>query len=502
MVQDPPRKILNGTSTPLHRAARASNSERAHYLLRHGWPLFVQDQDGNTAADLIDENAQSLASDFLEQYDKHCGRGRVILAESDREKSAFGLVRQGDKTRLKLLLEEGIDCAAVDEHNHTLIHYALQHSGQAMLELLMKFVDRTQLRRRDAKTKSTPVQAAATKDHDLHVSLIIDHLTNRQYLQGSNDHPDTSDIEDRMLDGKTALFLAIERGYIATAKVLLGLEAQTFTQCKQGNTPIHAVASTEDITLNISLLAKIFDAKDAVQCFEHRNRFGQTPIALALLHKNLECFRLLKQKGASINTVNNDGENLLHIMAKTKSHDEFLMECVDEFDRSAFEAEDLHEMTPLMIAEKCQNKRWLGLLETRRLRHSTGLDSNPAAKDQPNFYTLGAGKRWLSGHEHRGYWEHLTYQSFEIYETIFHRCKPGRAGIRFPDFATQFYNNWPNEGILWQAWERLLRPPYNKPYTKPMVLAILYNLHVEQFSETRTTISDKRFNILTSNGTL
>ncbi|KAL8816608.1 MAG: hypothetical protein Q9223_004413 [Gallowayella weberi] len=519
MVQHPPRKILNGTSTPLHRAAQASNSERAHDLLRHEWPLFVQDQDGNTAADLLDQNPHSIASDFLEQYDIYRGRGRVVRAESDRERSPFGLIRQGDKIGLELLLEKGIDCAAFDEHDHTLIHYALQRSCKSMLELLMKFVDRPQLRRRDAKTKLTPLQAAATKDYCSHVSLIIDYLIRRKHPQGSNDHTDTSDIEERTLDGKTALFLAIERGYIATTEMLLDLGAQIFTQCRQGNTPIHAVASAEDIPLDESLLARIFGEKEAVQCFEHKNQFGQTPIALALLHQNLECFRLLKEKSASIHTVNDKGENLLHIMA-TMGHYDDLMGYVDEFDQSAFEDKDIHGMTPSMIAEKCQNLRWLGLFESRRVKNSTGPESIPAVKDQPNFYTLNAGEPWLFEHKGSRYWEHLTYHSFAIYETIYHRCKRGRAEIQcmftkeshsgsrniasgnltiniVTDFAAQFFNSWPNERTQRQAWERLLQPPY-KPYPKPMVLAILYMLHLEQFStKKQNTITDERFNILT-----
>ncbi|KAL8807219.1 MAG: hypothetical protein Q9200_004761 [Gallowayella weberi] len=326
-------------------------------------------------------------------------------------------------------------------------------------------------------------------------------------------------IEERTLDGKTALFLAIERGYIATTEMLLDLGAQIFTQCRQGNTPIHAVASAEDIPLDESLLARIFGEKEAVQCFEHKNQFGQTPIALALLHQNLECFRLLKEKSASIHTVNDKGENLLHIMA-TMGHYDDLMGYVDEFDQSAFEDKDIRGMTPSMIAEKCQNLRWLGLFESRRVRNSTGPESIPAVKDQPNFYTLNAGEPWLSEHKGSRYWEHLTYHSFAIYETIYHRCKRGRAEIQcmftkeshsgsrniasgnltiniVTDFAAQFFNSWPNERTQRQAWERLLQPPY-KPYPKPIVLAILYMLHLEQFStKKQNTITDERFNILT-----
>ncbi|KAL8688358.1 MAG: hypothetical protein Q9224_004902, partial [Gallowayella concinna] len=500
-VESPHRRILNGSSTPLHRAAQASNSERAQDLLEHGWPLFIQDRDGNTAADLIDRNYHLMASSFVERYDLYLGRSKTFQAKNDQERSAFRLIHQGDKVKLEALLEEGIDCGAVDENDHTLIYYALGHSRPLMLELLLKFVDTSQLRRRDAKTRMTPLQAAATKDHYSHVSLIIDYLLRQRSCKG--DHTYTSDIEDRTLEGKTALFLAIERGYMDTTRVLLDHEAQIFTQCKQRNTPVHAMASTEDTVLHTTLLARILGADGALRCFEHKNQHGQTPIVLALLHQNLECFRQLREKGASIQTVNNEGENLLHIMAR-KSHYEFLLQYVDEFDQAAFEAKDLHGATPSMIAEKCQNMRLLGLLESRRLKHFPGHEmqlSIPAANDQPNFYTLQAGGPWLSRHKHSEYWAHLTSHSFEVYEAIYHRCKRGRAGIRFTDFATQFFNSWPSESVLRQAWKRLLPTPYDEKDTstlsKPFVLAILYMLHLEQFFETQNIISKKQLNFLT-----
>ncbi|KAL8735152.1 MAG: hypothetical protein Q9166_001028 [cf. Caloplaca sp. 2 TL-2023] len=268
-VQRPPRKILNGTSTPLHRAAQTANSDRLRDLLDYGWPLFVQDQDGKTAADLIDQNSRLFVKSCLERYNNlYLGRGRTVQATNGREKHVFDLIRQGDKAQLEPLLEEGIDWAAADENGHTLMHCALQSSCATMLELILKFVDGDQLRRRDAETKLTPLQEAATKDHSRNARLIIDHLVRKQHPQRS----DYTDIEDRTLDGKTALFLAIERNYIATAKVLLNSEAQIFTQCKQGNTPIHAIASTEDTTMHEPLVERLLSEDEAARCFEHRNR--------------------------------------------------------------------------------------------------------------------------------------------------------------------------------------------------------------------------------------
>ncbi|KAL8999889.1 MAG: hypothetical protein Q9188_005787 [Gyalolechia gomerana] len=479
-VQHPPRKILNGISTPLHRAARTANSDRLEELLGHGWPLFVQDQDGLTPADLIDQDSHSIGKSCLKPYELYLGRGRTVQATSERERRAFKLVRDGDKAQLEPLLKEGIDWAVVDKKDHTIMHCALQSKHATMLDLILNFIDVDQLRRRDPKTGLTPLQEAATMGHSHDVLLIIDHLVHKQQPHSLN-RTYTPDIEDRTLDGKTALFLALEKNDGATIEVLLNHEAQIFTQCKQGNTPVHAMASTEDTALHEELLARLLSKEEAAQCFEHRNRLGQTPIALALLHQNLECFRLLKTKGASIHTVNNHGQNLLHIMA-SMGHYAFMEQFINEFEPSAFEAEDHDGVTPSMVAEKSHNAKGLALLENRRPGRTPGRElrvSAPAADTQPNFYTLKADEPWLSWHKN------------------------------ITDFAIQFFNSWPNESVVRQAWKRLLRPrPDNidrSTLPKPFVLAILYMLHLEQSLKlrassgdikTQDTISDKPFNAL------
>ena len=442
-VQRPPRKIVNGTSTPLHRAAQTPIPERVQDLLKHGWPLFVQDADGKTAADLINQSPHPIVKSCLEPY-------KFIRAQNRRETHAFDLIRQGDKAKLETLLEEGIDWAAVDENDHTLIHRALQSGSTPIVGLILKFADGTQSRRRDAETGLTPLQEAATKGHSRHVLLIIDHLVRTQHAQAS-DYTYSSDIEDRTFDGKTALFLAVERGCTATIEVLLDREAQLFTQCKQGNTPIHAIASTEDSALEEALVARVLIGDDAVQCLEHKNRLGQTPIALALLHQNFGCFRLLRKKGASMDTVDNQGQNLLHIMAGMGGHHDFLEQIFDEFEPSAFETKDHSGATPLKVAVKSRNTKFLELQENRRLRHTTGRgfqSSILAANNQPNFYTLKAGEPWLSWHEPSEYWEHLTYHSYMVYEAIYQRCGGGRSSIpcKFKASRTAMFGKWQNQG--------------------------------------------------------
>ncbi|KAL8735151.1 MAG: hypothetical protein Q9166_001027 [cf. Caloplaca sp. 2 TL-2023] len=200
-------------------------------------------------------------------------------------------------------------------------------------------------------------------------------------------------------------------------------------------------------------------------------------------------------------------------------HYAFMKQFIDEFEPSAFEAEDHTGATPSMIAEKCRNIKGLALLESRRRRlgHITGRElriSGPAPDEQPNFYTLEAGEPWLSWHEDSEDWEHLTYHSFEVQERPQSNIRNIAEAKLTTDivtvFASQFFNSWPDESVVRRAWKRLLRSPLDNvdrsTHPKSFVLAILYMLHLEQSlklrassddAKTQVKISGKRLDILT-----
>ncbi|KAL8658402.1 MAG: hypothetical protein Q9202_007569 [Teloschistes flavicans] len=249
-------------------------------------------------------------------------------------------------------------------------------------------------------------------------------------------------IEDQTSDGKTALFLAVENGHFATTEVLMAHEAQIFTKCKEGNTPIHAIASAEDFVWSKKTLEKILCGDGAARCFEHKNQRGQTPTALSLTHHNFECFRLLKSKGASLNVIDDRGENLLNRLARTPFH------------------------------------------------------------SQLDFNHLGNEERWILRDNQAGYWDHLTSRSYAVYEVVYDRCKPVHKSVRYRNFANHLENCGLDEKFVRRTWKRLLRTPNsdleNSTYPRPLVLATLYMLHLEHCAGIKIhEVSDERFNLFT-----
>ncbi|KAL8705252.1 MAG: hypothetical protein Q9201_001631 [Fulgogasparrea decipioides] len=510
-VQRPPRKIPNGTSTPLHRAAQRKDCDRVKDLLEHGWPFFVQDRGGQTPADIIAQDPNVMAKACLETYGLYFESGKCIKATNQKENDFFDHLRQNNMEQVEILLKEGISPTITDDEGHTATHLVTVNGNTRMLELLLNFVDRSQLRRRDRKMGLTPLQAAASKGYADKTEVLINyHLNNKYSANAKKDY--APDIEGRTLDGKTALFLAVERGHLSATDVLMAYEAQLFTQCQLGNTPIHAIASAEEVDKTEGVLERLLNVEEAAQCLEHRNHLGETPIALALSRQNFGCFRLLKEKGATIHIVNNKGENLLHIMAR-KGHHAFMEQYINEFEPTELTAQDHEKATPWMIAKKFQNRECLALLESRHL----GLTDRGAlrnsiqiANEQPNFYTLEAGEPWLSWYGQKSYWEHLTYDSYVVYEAIYERCRQSHSSVQFTDFTKQFYKGWPDVRVTRRIWQRLLRPSHvgieQTSHRKAFVLAVLYMLHLENYHKSETPqgcneqqgkVTDKRANMLT-----
>ncbi|KAL9578015.1 MAG: hypothetical protein Q9212_005995 [Teloschistes hypoglaucus] len=247
-VQPPPRRIPNGTSTPLHRAAQKVDWDRVKDLLEHRWPLFVQDAAGMTPADIIEKNALHMERSCLQTYKKYFAAHDMSREATCGESNLFDLLRNQD-----------------DGHNK--IHSVLDSRRVDKLERVLAVMDKKQLRRRDPRTKLTPLQQAATLGSTKHIKLLLDCLEREQHLE-STQTTYASDIEDPTPDGKTALFLAIENGHFATTEVLMAHEAQIFTQCKQQNTPIHAIASAEDVVWSEKALQKLLGGEEATRCFE------------------------------------------------------------------------------------------------------------------------------------------------------------------------------------------------------------------------------------------
>ena len=347
-IQSPPpqKKILNGTQTPLHRAARNGDTKRLVQLFEAKWPLFVQDHEGQTALDVFKQTQKY----YLCTTDL-CKR----LAPKTTEKATNGeqgrkLLQAATKGQVDVVLDLltlGVNAMFVDEEGQSALYKAVVCDQSSVAEWLLQAKGKELLRLKDFRWGETPLHKAASLGH----ATII-----KQLLACS------PDIEDQQNEGKTALFLAVEWGREEAVEVLLSHGAQVFTQTTGfGRTPLHAAVRENQI----KILERLLRADDAGKCLDHKHRFGETPLWFAFHHKRFECAQILLNKGASLHVANNDGNTILHIIVMEDLYD-FLKENIRHFRRDEIESRNRLGDTPLMIAQRGGKHRFVRILEHRR----------------------------------------------------------------------------------------------------------------------------------------
>ena len=343
-VQPPPlsRKILNGTQTPLHRAARKGDREMLVKLYETGWSLYVQDHEGLTAIDVINQSPNAYSRNVLHE----CLAPRRPERATD-ESQGWELLQAATRGQVHVvrdLLDHGVDARVVDNKGHSALYKAVEHRHSSVARCLLRARGKDLLRQKDIAWGDTPLHKAASLGH----TTII-----QQLLQYG------PDIEDQQKEGKTALFVAADSGHEEVVDVLLHHGAQTFTQRDMKGTPLHAAVKWRKV------LQRLLKAHDASKCLEHKNKFGDTPLWLAVFNNHLECAQILLDAGASLHVANNDEMSVLHV-AVTKGLYDFLEKNIRQFRRDDIEFRNRRNYTPLMTAGKEGDLRIVGLL-TRRL---------------------------------------------------------------------------------------------------------------------------------------
>ena len=398
-------RVPNGIQTPLHRAAIHGDSAKFMDLIECGWPLFVQDQRGLTALDIVENNCENhIRIKFPWYFGQSESAGP---AESDH-----GLLRAakaGDSSVVRRLLRENANPLLVDQDGRSPLHLAIGSNHATTIDALLDshVSAQEQFRQRDNTMRRTPLHEASANGRDDIIRKLLRY---------------GPELEDRQAEGKTAVFLAVEYGHEAAVQTLLENvpSPQIFTLAVTKNTPIHEAAIS---TVKINILRRLLKAKDADSCLKHANSNGETPLWLALYHGNFVGFQMLRDRKASIRTSNRYGDTLLHVVAE-KGLTDFLTQNIDNFFLSDFDARNRKNETPLMIARRRGFERIIKLFEERIdsdavasvSGEAPSLGSAPGHHDL--FYSLGSGDEWLRPN-FGGYWRRLTFKSYEVYERIY-----------------------------------------------------------------------------------
>lgn len=350
---DPPQgRILNGTQTPLHRAAQKGDLERLVQLFEAGWSLYVQDHGGLTALDVFNQSQDRYSCDAL--------RARLAPKTPDKatnERQGQKLLQAATRGQVDVvqeLLAQGVDAMFVDDGGGSALHKAVAHGQSSVVGCLLRAKGKELLRQKTIGRCDTPLHQAASLGHATIMKQLLAYSPN---------------IEDQQKEGKTALFVAVEWAREEAVEVLLDRGAQTFTQRDLRGTTLHAAVRSNEI----KVVKRLLKAHDAGKCLDHKNLFGDTPLLLALFYNHPEYAQILLDERALLHVVNNDGNNVLHVAVGQGLYG-FLEDNLRQMSRIEIESPNRWNDTPLAIAERQGKHKAVKLLEralTGKLRRTS-----------------------------------------------------------------------------------------------------------------------------------
>lgn len=295
--------------TPLHHAVQRCDIGNASKLISAGSSVNAQDESGRTALHIA---AQTPGSVSIAE----------LLIHHGAQKNASGLLRKnvtpihvaafcGNMEVAALLIREGANVNAIDDHRFTPLHNAAAEGHVEVVSLLVSNGGSINARSEDG---ATPLYFAAKSGH----------LGAAKVLIGSG-----AKLDERDNQGNSPLTMAVHEGHAPLVKVLIeagadvnargqAMRTPIFWSTKMevaklliehgadvnakdqyGNCPLH-VASEKGHTAQ----AEVLLAKGAT--VDARNRKGRTPLHWAASHQIVE---LLVNHGADVHNVDGEGTN-------------------------------------------------------------------------------------------------------------------------------------------------------------------------------------------------
>jgi ankyrin repeat protein len=206
-----------------------------------------------------------------------------------------------------LVAEAGADVNAKDGKALTPLHYACQADGTRDAELIRFLVERGAQTESADNDGKTPLHFASRVPHKC---FLVQHLVEKT----------NTAVDSRDNFGNTSLHLACAAGNITVAKYLLGQHADANAENVYKEQPIHAACND----VHFDLLKELVN--DYGACVNVVDRNGWTPLLRTCMRsvyipRRLDCVRWLLERGAGVDARNKYGQTPL-LLALANLHDE------------------------------------------------------------------------------------------------------------------------------------------------------------------------------------
>ena len=300
-IYDQRPKIWNRTETPLHRAAKKNNRKVAIRLIELGWPLDLQDINGETPQDIMKR------SDDIEL--------RTLIDDCSQMLKA---ARTGDTGEIRRLFSRGL--TPLVSYGDSALFTAINNLQIEVVEFLLKNKAKEQIMlwTSGPKGEELPLHTAARVGLVEALDRVLEYC------------PDVNVCRNDYL---TALWYGSNYGHTDVVRLLLKNKARVLPpqvpDYMPVNTPLHAAHRGDIMNL-------LVEADDVHKCMERRNAWGNTPLLEAVHNGSVSSFEILLQHGASIHAVGHGEMNALRYITLYGHHD-ILRLCIDKFSLEELE---------------------------------------------------------------------------------------------------------------------------------------------------------------------
>ncbi|XP_048872259.1 serine/threonine-protein phosphatase 6 regulatory ankyrin repeat subunit C [Brienomyrus brachyistius] len=357
--------------TPLHYAAANGGYQCSVALVRAG--AEVNEPDGRGCSPLH----YAAASQAFRRVDRHYSGSQPTEEEKAKEASLC----------LEHLLDNGADPAVRNASGYTAVHYAAAHGNKQNLEQLLEMSFNC-LGDVESSAPISPLHLAAYNGHCEALRVLAETLVN---------------LDVRDCGGRTALYVATQRGHGACVEVLLAQGASRLLKERRRKwSPAHVAAAYG----HTDCLQALMDSGERDNVPDVIDAMGQTPLMLAVLGSHTSCVSLLLEREATPDAGDKWGRTALHRAAVVGCED-----CVLALlEHEAYVlCRDIRGRTPLHLAASCGHTEILVCL----LQAAARTDPLDPLLDYSGYSPL----HWAAYHGHEDCLEVLLeHKPFSIQE--------------------------------------------------------------------------------------
>ncbi|CAB0043600.1 unnamed protein product [Trichogramma brassicae] len=246
---------------------------------------------------------------------------------------------------VETFLELGQDpnCLA-QKTDATPLSLALSHGHRDAVELLLR---RGADPNQTDEAGSSYLHVICEKEYDIDLAMIL------LVISSDMNRPVKVNAQDKK--GRTPLHLALSRGYNDLAALLLISGADPNLADLEGSTPLHAICKGDRD--DGELVKMFFEINEDIQRMVQVNaldKFGRTPLHLALYSGHTSLIKFLLTYGVSLDLADAEGTTPLHIFCRKKYDDDLMKMFFDTTEAEGqsvlIDARDKKGRTPLQWA--------------------------------------------------------------------------------------------------------------------------------------------------------